>query len=565
MTRNMRINIRYQTDAERIRRVLPPPLEMDDSPEVITDWLLIESGNQPNVFVPGPYYESGTFIAARYGGHSGMWEISIILNQDWGRHRGRELQDLTKKDGIITIERHGDIVRASLTRRGKILTHIETYLTDQIQHPRFWLREFGYTGFRFRYCLNPDWCHGPLGVPEVELWRMGGSDYGYPTTMIAGENLPMACDISRTRFELVEASAIDPLCEFPPRKILGVTYYEGETRLQRSRQDPSGVREAYHHHRLAKVDAVTFEPWALYKYDRPMFDGKQLVPTDWPNATSAFKLTPEGIQAYRSRQAIVLSPINVLSIEYLIDSAVHHRTLPSGCDPGQDPRILILALQVERSDVSTVPFNELWLFSRCFVGGKKAWYALANTVGVGGDVIYGRDVFGYPSKQGRVNIEMKDKYFNVVGNRLDRDYLLVKGKSSGRTIQSLNRQMLMVGLKAYPIPEDHRFRGRLVLQPWEVESFNSFPVQLDDLTIEMPDTSSPGTIGKRDPWFELKPVRVESAAVTRGTMRRMYGSYAGEVPNWEEFFLERCDGCLSPEEATVSGGNDTFLASMKRP
>jgi hypothetical protein len=259
----------------------------------------------------------------------------------------------------------------------------------------------------------------------------------------------------------------------------------------------------------------------------------------------------------------VLSPIHIISIEYLIDSAIHRRTLPPGCDPGQEPRILILALQVEKSDVSTVPFNELWLFSRCIVGGWLAWYALANTVGVGGDVIFGRDAFGYPSKLGKVNIEEKDNCFNIVGNRLGRDFFLARGKMSGRPTKSLSRQVLIVGLKSYPIPGDHRFQGRLVIQPWNVQSSNSFPVLLDDLTIEMPDTSSPGNIGKRDPWFELKPVRIESATIEKGTVRRLFASYAGEVPNWEEYFLDRCDGCLSPEEASRGGGNDTFLVSKE--
>jgi len=139
MAKNVRVNIRYRTEAERIRRILPPPLKMDDSPEVIIDWLLNEpDDSRRNVFLPGPYYESGTFVSARFAGHSGMWEIGMPLNQDWGRHRGRELQDLTKKDGAITVERDGDTVRASLTRRNRVLTRIETHVTDQAQHPRFW-------------------------------------------------------------------------------------------------------------------------------------------------------------------------------------------------------------------------------------------------------------------------------------------------------------------------------------------------------------------------------------------------------------------------------------------
>ena len=150
------LHIRYKTDFERIKRVVPPPLKADEIAEVGMDWLDIWLEDKPyNIFVPDHYFEAGVFLSTKYREHSGMMERGMPLNQDWGRYRGRETQNLTKKDGTIAIREDLGRIKASLSRRGKKISRIETILTNKPAHPRNWIRESGWAGFRFRYCLNP--------------------------------------------------------------------------------------------------------------------------------------------------------------------------------------------------------------------------------------------------------------------------------------------------------------------------------------------------------------------------------------------------------------------------
>jgi hypothetical protein len=256
---------------------------------------------------------------------------------------------------------------------------------------------------------------------------------------------------------------------------------------------------------------------------------------------------------------MALSSPGILSISYLVHPEIHRRTLPPGCAPGEKPRVLVVVLQVAQSDVSTLPFNELWLFSQCVVEGQPAWYALANIVGSGGDVVFGRDVFGYPSKQGTIDIDVTKDEFSVTGTRLGRQFFGASTRTSGKPIPPGAGQMRVVGLKACPSMGSHRSGGKLTIQPWTVQCFDAFALSPDSIAIEMPDTSSPGMIGKRDPWFELKPLRIESVSLARGVVKRMPARYMDKVPTWEPYFLERCDGCLNPDEALRGGGNDTFL------
>ena len=82
---------RYRTDAERIRRMLPPHLE-----------------------------------------------------PDFGRYAGRAGQMLRKKDGLVNIDISGNKLRAWTTRKGRLLSAMETEVADEPAHPMYWMREVGW-------------------------------------------------------------------------------------------------------------------------------------------------------------------------------------------------------------------------------------------------------------------------------------------------------------------------------------------------------------------------------------------------------------------------------------
>lgn len=563
------IAVRYRTDPERIRRVLPPPLQPDDIAEVRSHWVEVFHEDESwDVFVPSPYHESDFFVTAKYQDKSGQLELGMPLDQDWGRHRGREMENLTKKDARIIIERNGDRLTASMSRRGKIVYQLDTIVTDQPAHPRNWLREYGWAGFRYRYSLNSDWRQGLIGSAGVELWKQGGRDTGYPTEMVKSDDPPLACDLSRTRFEFKDPSPLDPYCEFPVLEILGVSYYDGYMRIIRpqrtegKRNDSVLVGGDQQRRVLEIIDPKDFEPWALFKFDRPIRKSSVQVPEGWPKSASAFKLSPEEIDAWRTKEAIAVDQADIVSIEYEVSPDKHARTLPSECQPGAEPRIRILGLQAWQSDISSQPFAELWLFSRCIINGQPAWYALSHVMGEHGDVFFGRDTFGYPSRKGNISVEVKEDAFSLSGHRLQRDFFKCRSPlgHSERTLKKDSFDVLGVRL-FHVVNQPHRYEGRFVKQSWEIEmEMESLAgTSFNKLKIEMPETLSPGLIGKRDTWFELIPDRILSVSAGRGVIRRGPGVDSGSTDNLFQLSIERCDGSLEPLSALSGTSKATFF------
>jgi hypothetical protein len=557
--------IRYRTDPERIARVLPPPLEPDDVAEVVVDWYVRHptAGTQ-NIFFPGPYTESGIHVTARYGEHRGMFQVGMPLLQEWGRATGREGVGLVKKDGDIKIWREGDTVRASLERRGKLLFRIETEVTEEPAHPLDWARETGFGAFLYRYRLDPDWRQGPLGPDPVGLWRrvLGGHLGFYPTEMVEGP--PRACDLARTTFELVDPSPLDPFVEFPLREIVGMSYYETglvpevEERFK-APDTPSTITH------LSNVDREAFEPWALYIYDRPISDGTAWQPPGWPEQSTAFKLTSEELESYRSRPALELGPLEALDLVLEIDPKLHASTLPPALEVGDRPQLRILEFRVERSDLSTVGFTELWLLSRCLLDGGEAWYALANVVGDGGDVVFRREVFGAPSKRGEVAWAQGDDGLAVSGSRMGRTFFDCRIQTVEATAGLAPSSMTVIGLRLHPPyqiesdAEPSPSRADLIAQNWSFGFTSSLALDPATVSLTFPRTAGVGMVGSTDPWYEFEDARIVSAQLSQGRLSLAPGRVLQDLPDFMPHYIERYDGALTIPEAISGQVRHSFL------
>ena len=569
MNKAIRLNLRYRTDPEHIRRVLPPLLEPDDEAVVLVDYALIDLEESfRNIFVPGPYYESGFHVSAKYRGKRGVFQIGMPLNHDWGRTMGREYVGYHKKDGKVEIEVEGDTVRACLWRRGALIHRIESVITNKPAHPLNWFREFGYGAFLYRFRLNSDWRQGPLSNGPVELWRLGGNDHGYPTEMITGDSLPFACDLKLTKFEFVDPSPLDPCCEFPPLELLAVTYHgvfwEKQLLPPRIPARPGSAEEGMFGPDsvfLEAVDKTAFEPWTFIGHDRPITKGKPWCPAGWPDSTTAMKLTPQELQDYRSRQCISLAPVNLIDIEMEVTPENHARTLPPQCKRGDRPVVRILAVQVGASDISTLPFNELWLFSRCEADGKPAYYALSHIVDGGGDVIYGRETLGYPSKMGTVELKLEKNSIDVCGRRLDRDFFHCAATISPKAKPSRKDQLAVLGIQMHPFKTEQAPYAELILQPWEVHCGNLHGAVAGDIKIDFPDSQSPGFIGRPDPWFELQPCRVIRLNMSQGEIYRKPAGSLGALPNFLPYYIERYDGIFGAnlDKLILEGSKASFF------
>jgi acetoacetate decarboxylase len=550
--------------------VLPPALEPDEVAEVTIDWWLHypDRGGE-NLFYPAPYTESGIHVTARWQGQRCMFQIGMPLDQDWGRVAGRENVGLVKKDGVPRLSRQGRRVRADLTRRGKVLYRIETEVLDSPAHPMHWHRETGFGAFLYRYRLDPDWRRGPLGPDPVELWLrvLGGKRGVYPQEMVEGA--PRECDLDRTIFAMVEPSPLDPFAEFPLRALVGVSYRETALYPQADRvhrEAKTGTRIE----RLQFIDPKAFEPWAFYMYDRPITEGRVWVPVGWPKERTAFKVEPDELERYRSRDALELQLRDVIRVDLRIDRELHARMLPPGLEAGPEPGLTILALDVSTSDVSTKPFHELWLFALCHREGRFAWYALSHLVGPDGDVVFGRETFGYPSRMATIDWSREGVSFALAASRLGRRVAKLTVASTdpeGPHDVTSMVEMEVIGLRLHPpyrVMTEHGFvepgpRADLVVHPWTLRLTNGPPIDQNRFDLELPSEAGPGRIGKPDPWYELAAAAFVSGGSARGTLRRGFGTTLGQLEGYEPYYIERFDGTLDAGKAISGDLTHTFL------
>ncbi len=560
--------LRYRTDPGRIARVLPPGIEPDDSGDVMIDWWVrYPAPGTENIYYPATYSECGIHVTAKHQGRRGMFQVGMPLDQDWGRTMGRENVGLSKKDGVLGIRRAGHEVTGELRRRGKLLYRIRTQVLDEPAHPLYWHRETGFGAFLYRYRLNPDWREGPLGEEPVELWLrvLGGKTGLYPQEATAAG--PRACNIAETLFEYVDPSVLDPFCEFPVREIVGMSYNEtGYAREDEIAYRSKAPRTPTRIERLQFVDSQEFEPWALLNYDRPITRGRAWVPAGWPEKATALKLTSDEVKSYRARPSLDLDLARCLDLRWQIDPAVHARALPPQLQAGSQPLLRIMAMRVGTNDISTEEFNELWLFSRCESEGAEAWYALAHTVAGEGDVVFGRETFGYPSKLGSIDWRTAGSGETLLGKRMGREFVRMQWNGGGRAAATGSAELKVIGLRLHPPYRLMTLNGfaepgvqaELISQPWLLQWTGQRAVRSPRL--EFPTKPGPGRIGTTDPWFEFAAGQVASARVGIGVLRRSPAQRLGLVPDYQPYYAERYDGAFNNELSISGDVTHTFLA-----
>jgi acetoacetate decarboxylase len=566
---------RYRTDPERIARVLPPHLEPDDDPVVLLDWFMILSHPEAFIaFVPGwTYGEADLFVSCKFEGHSCMLPLALILEQDFGRYAGREGQSLRKKEGQVNIDVTGRTVRAWTSRKGELVSAIETEFTDEPSHPLYWMREVGWGWMRADYRLHPDWRQGPIEEDEVAIWRHFGYDAGYPTGMPEErflERVPRACDVSKTRIVLGD-DPLTPFGEFPVREILGVSFGTGGGEGADTREPmavPRGpdkemvpTRSNSGRHQVGSVPAEEYARWAFVGkgYDRPVSNNRVWIPEGWPEKASAVTLTDGEVERWRSRSSLDLDPADIADIQLAIDPAKHAATLPPPCRPGDEPIIRILAIRAEASDLTTRPFTELWLLSRCLLEGAPGWYALSHIISWDGDMLFGRETYGYPTKVGEPQMTVDPLQVSLLGRRFMRDFFHATIALPLDDPQPHEADLTVIGLR--PSPKDVEPKVRYVTQPWRIEIADSRRARPEEVHLAFPTDPGPANIGTNEPWFDFADGTVVSAATGRGVVRRLPGAVSpASVADLDlSWFRERMDGMTgrAPQSGTYLVGTTT--------
>ncbi len=133
--------ILYETKAEKINRILPPPLVPYEKPYVIAAHTNFKDVSfDAGLCGPG-YLETALYIPCSYQGVKGTFVVGMILNTDIGTFLGRERGGYPKKIGTVGYYYQGDRYVAFSARHGIPFVTLEGVLDGEPNDPDF-LDEF---------------------------------------------------------------------------------------------------------------------------------------------------------------------------------------------------------------------------------------------------------------------------------------------------------------------------------------------------------------------------------------------------------------------------------------
>ena len=119
----------FETKAETVARLLPPPLEPADAPTALA---FIAEYPETNL---GPgYREAALFLNCRYRGEAGTYCLAMPIDSEEVRcTNGREIFGFPKKLAKIQLERTGNTVRGSVERFGVRFFELEVQLMSEME------------------------------------------------------------------------------------------------------------------------------------------------------------------------------------------------------------------------------------------------------------------------------------------------------------------------------------------------------------------------------------------------------------------------------------------------
>jgi len=368
-----------------------------------------------------------------------------------------------------------------------------------------------------RFSANEDWTQGePGGAGDV-------LELDWPASART------AIDPATVQLKWLQPSPSHPASELPVREILAAW----TSAPSESFGEPKSV---------AKIPNADLAAWAPLRYPRPSVDGTIRRPEGWPDQATALRWTEAESRRWQSRKELRFEPAEIVEVDALISPEVHAQLLPPPCLYSGRP--LLKAIGIRFTDVGPEPVNELWLLAYCRIGRSSAWYALSHTVGPGGDLVYGREAFGYPTKSGNPKVVVSPIDCSLTGSREGREFFYADGGFGGFSTGTSIGRLNIVNLRVRP----GQRTGELVLQQWAYQGRRQ---QVNPVTAAMDvPGAEPQSGGVRlDPWYGLGPIQLAAmGALETGGVQRQPGQVVATVEKPDEFYRERCDGVL-PWEA----------------
>lgn len=489
------LGIRYRTDPNLLQRMLPTGFEPAAEPHVQVDFAADASWAK-------------VLIAVRHGGRDGWFPVALWTSSDRVRLVAREgiglgavPAEITVSDGMARVSAAGETILELKTKQGGG----EPLAADP--RPLFYLR----------FSADEDWTQGePRGAAEI-------LEYVWPAAD------KTALDSTGSTLKWLRFSPSEPAAELPILEVLNAWSAESSGTLGAQQSEPTEV---------ARARNESISPWMPLRYPRPSFDLAIRRPDGWPDQTTALRWTEAESQLWQTRPEIRFDPVEIVEVTAVISPEIHAALLPPACLPGNSPLIKVLGIRF--GALAEQPVNELWLMAYCRIGRVSAWYTLSHIVGPGGDLVYGRETFGYPSKSGEPSVVVTPVNCSLTGYRQGREFFYADGAYGGFTTGTSLGRMNIVSLRVRP----GQRLGELILQEWTYQGRRQ---QVTELSAAMgvSDAASSETDVRLDPWYELQPLQLASiGAFETGLMQRHPAEVVGVVEHPEPFYRERCDGIL---------------------
>ena len=356
--------------------------------------------------------------------------------------------------------------------------------------------------YTYSYALSPDWSAGPFAEEAPELWQL------QPLAAEPSRRLdPTAC--------AVRGGLGGWLAKLGAADLIAASTGSGSVDWQ-----PEFVQT---------VDASSLEPFAFRTYSPGAL---QLVPDD-----TQF-VAPPALDVYRGRRHLYQTGLAVVSVDAFGGSQAAHGSLPPPCEP--IPNASIRAMAVRGLDDPRQ--DEAWLLVECALQGRRVWYALAHLRSSLAGSAFGREVFGYPTKDGAVTAMIGGNRFGAGVSRRGSSLFRADGFYGGFSTGTSLAEMNVATLRLRPATRNRPPHGEIVTQSWYFQGLRQ-PAQPASL-----DASFPAGEG-REVWNRVGPVRPYAALVLDGAaMQRLPGTVVAEVEDIAPYYRDRCDGALPWED-----------------
>lgn len=366
----------------------------------------------------------------------------------------------------------------------------------------------------YRLSLAPDWPQGPLGVRPAELWRVP------PARALSPGDIPAGRVMTSGELEgwLPELGVSGPIA--------------------------AGLGIGRQPFRMAEPEFVSLlDPASLEASAFRRFQGGSLglIPR------RAAAVTHRELEIYRQQDEILLSGLLVVSVDVLVDSATLVGWLPPPCRLEGHPVVRMLALR----GLDDPSLDEAWLLIQCSLEGRRVWYAAVHVRHDLDGSEFGREVLGYPTRDGQVDVTLAPNSFVIGAFRRGRTLFRASGVytefSTGTTLDDLD----VATLRLRPQSSTQPRGGELMVQPWYYQGLRR-RVQPASVDAALLGAGTGGTDTQTPTGSSA--IRTYSAAVTdSAAMQRLPGTVIAEIEEVGPYYLDRCDGQLPWERQGPDG------------